>query len=517
VSSRGRYAALPESDRATMQGLLPGGLVVRRYPQSPGDPVDFDFGDFAVGRELQQQFAVAFARRTAPGSGISSMASFRAHFRSVRAFSEYLSSLPRAPARATSITAAHFDGFIQSISHRPTSSQHHTFIYLRDVLRHLDSLTPGLASQLKRRDLRRDQRLGTRTSYSRGEFRRIAEAARDDLRAAARRIRSNRKLLAKYRSGSILDTSRRLELLDYVERHADVPRGEPGTWRERLVARWVEDGQFGSPKDIISWTHLTTNEVAAGSILLAVLTGQNPSVILNCSVSHHRSDGEAGGVATAILDARKPRRGRRAFMDVPLEDIPDWISCPTKPDAMMSSRDELHTPFGVYRLLVELTASSRAITKTNELLVGYCTTGHGPKMGSRGVRRQAHHGWIPRWTREHALLTDPAGDNGPVPLEVTMVRLRLTYIELHQKPVAHTDATLVRDYLGRNRGNLDEYRQVVADALSEEVTKARAHATLITLSAAQVSHALAEPAVAAAQSGLSVATVTKMLEANLTR
>lgn len=87
-------------------------------------------------------------------------------------------------------------------------------------------------------------------SYSRAELRRIADAARSDLRAAAMRIRTNRMLLARYRDGHVEDPTRRLELLDFVDRHGDVPRTSRRSGRARtpVVAPWVTEGGFGKPE-----------------------------------------------------------------------------------------------------------------------------------------------------------------------------------------------------------------------------------------------------------------------------
>ena len=61
---------------------------------------------------------------------------------------------------------------------------------------------------------------------------------------------------------------------------------------------------------------------------------------------------------------------------------------------------------------------------------------------------------------DHGLTADnlDAGGN-PVPLRLTLGLIRLTHAELHQKAVAHPGQTLASDYLGRNRGNLAEYRE----------------------------------------------------------
>jgi hypothetical protein len=51
---------------------------------------------------------------------------------------------------------------------------------------------------------------------------------------------------------------------------------------------------------------------------------------------------------------------------------------------------------------------------------------------------------------------------------VTLARLRHTHLELHQRPVAHTERTLANDYLLRHRGDIAEYQRLVADVLARK-------------------------------------------------
>ena len=380
------------------------------------------------------------------------------------------------------------------------------------ILRQLDSWPPDMAVKLAEPHPPPLHSGKRHESYSRAEFQRIASAARADLRRAAQRIRGHRALLEQYRSGGLDDPTRRLELLDYVERHADVPRrGGEFPSKSQLTAEWVREGGFGGTREIIWWAHLSPLEVSAGAVLLTVLTGQNPYVIMKCPARHHRTDGDAGGPKAAIVGLRKPRRGSRADMDVALAATPDWISTPDDPTSM-SRRDELHTAFGVYMLLCELTASSRRIEGSDQLMVAYCSNG----PNGRGIRAYGSaEGWVRPWSRQQGLLLDAVEGAPAKPLEVSLVRLRMTYLELHQKPVAHTEQTLVDDYLGRNRGNLVEYRRVVADALGDQVAKARALPLMSALSAAEVAQAHTDPTALASKLSLSHTDVRRMLKGKL--
>lgn len=145
-------------------------------------------------------------------------------------------------------------------------------------------------------------------------------------------------------------------------------------------------------------------------------------------------------------------------------------------------------------------------------MLGYCANGpHG-----RGIRVQgAAGGWVQPWSTRKGLLSDAVAGQPAGVLEVTLVRIRATYLELHQKPVAHTELTLVNDYLGRNRGNLAQYRRVVADALDEQVAKARALPLLAGLSAAEITQARRDPTALASRLSLSHSDVRRMLDGRL--
>ena len=60
------------------------------------------------------------------------------------------------------------------------------------------------------------------------------------------------------------------------------------------------------------------------------------------------------------------------------------------------------------------------------------------------------------------------GENPSRQLSVTLARLRHTHLELHQRPVAHTERTLANVYLLRHRGDIAEYPRLVADVLARK-------------------------------------------------
>ncbi|MET8428809.1 hypothetical protein [Nocardia sp. NPDC004860] len=504
MSRRGRKATLPDTETATARGLLGDGLVVRCFAQDGSAQRDFDFSALAVTSKLQRELAVAFARRTAPGGGMTAMISFGHAFRALSRFCDYLAALPVAPGGLRDITGEHLDEF--ALHRRAfTDDPARELGPLKRVLRHSDEVSDGLKAKLSEPNPPRPASIG-KASYSRDEFKRIAAAARGDLREAAERIRRNRAELGDYRAGNLVAPDRRLELLDFIDRHGDVPRSASG-----IPSPWVK--RLGATAKVVGQLFPTGSDAIAAAILLAIMTGQNPSVIMNTAVAHHRADGHTGPTATAILGAHKPRRGRRAYMDIALSEVPDWISIPERPEEL-SARDELHTPFGLYSLMIELTTRSREIMGTDKIFIGYHAAG-GADIG-RGLRRINPDNWLRRWGESHRLMADETDDDGnELPLRVRMDLLRLTYLELHQKPVAHRETTLVNDYLARNRGALADYQGVVARALSEEVDKARARAVIAQLTAADLARARTDPDAVAAAHGIDTATLERLIAGEL--
>jgi hypothetical protein len=251
------------------------------------------------------------------------------------------------------------------------------------------------------------------------------------VRAAADRVHGNRELLGRWRDGKLDPVRdhaawRRGQILDHVDRRADVPRGPDG----RSSA-----GDVGRVVDLVSALHLTMREVGALAVLFACMTGQNAGTLQRLPAGHHRADGHApAAIGVALVDLVKPRRGRhRAHLTVPLTDLPAWLGALDLPPVEVSPHAQLHTPFGLYLLALELTASSRAVLSTDRLLVYWSVArggGHGRGLWLAGDEL------VPYWGRAHPVPGD--GPDQP-PLVLDSRRLRRTYVELHQKPVAHTE------------------------------------------------------------------------------
>ena len=228
MTRRGRNAALPDPDIRTEQGLLPDGLRVRCFAQGGKEVRNFDFAALPAATGVQRGLAAAFARRTAPGGGLNRIESMRSSYRAARLFCEYLATLPGAPVEVSDLAPSHIDGFLQYRRDAAGSVSENMRI-VKLLLRHVEGKSEDLTAKLHEPNPRY-VRATQKTSYTREEFKRIAEAARSDLRIAAQRIRNNRQHLERYRAKAMDDPDRRLELLDFVDQQGmspdtDIPAG----------------------------------------------------------------------------------------------------------------------------------------------------------------------------------------------------------------------------------------------------------------------------------------------------
>jgi hypothetical protein len=500
-----RLAALPDAGhRPTPRLAVDGAPQVTFSPETPGPAQVFDFSTWPVTAELQLALARAFAFRTRPGGPIRAAATAGSGFRLLRAFARHLAASGRPPRNPSDLVPAHLRSWVMARSdHKGLSAG---LAALKCFLRRIPGITAEFAACLAERNPPPPPSMVS--SYSRDELARILAAARRDVRQAAQRIRTGRALLGRWRAGELgeepRDVLRRGRLLDLIDRDADVPR-----YRNAQPVNWVK--AIGPLDEHFAMLHLTVDDIAAFVVLLVGLTGQNRATILHAPAGHHRADGYAGGPATAVVELDKPRRGRHRHMDFALVDLPDWVPTPTDPGEQ--TRDDLRTPFGAYMLLHDLAGPARQRMGSDKLIAWWACRGGGVGQGFRTGLTAVH---VAKWTRRHSLLADPPADGSPpAPLQVTLQRLRLTFNELHQRPVAHTEQTLANEYLARNRGNLGEYQRVVAAALAQEVAKAKTHATIRALSAAEVAEAREHPARVAARHGMDAATLQRLLTGQL--
>ncbi|PAX86074.1 hypothetical protein CLM85_08025 [Streptomyces albidoflavus] len=512
----GRPAAVPSPGTRPRPRTGTDGLTVRFVPEDPSDdPFEFDFRPLPLSPLLQRTFAAAFAERIRPGAGLRSWDAAKNAFEDLRTFARVLSRSPRPPLAAAHLVPAHLEEWILERGGAERASR--ATGRLKLTLKKIEGLDAAFLAKINERTARR-VRTETR-NYSLPELKRITAAARRDIRAAALRIRANRDLLEQWRQGRIdadadPQAFRRGRLLDHVDRHGDVPRYPGG---RRAPMRWA--GDLGKVGDHMTALHLGLADATAFVVLLVAMTGENGSTVMRAPAAHFRADGYAGGPATAIVGLDKRRRAANRYRDAALVDLPSWIPLPDKITEVDPDRVPLNSPFAVYSLMVELGAPARTVLNTDRLVVWWSPGGGGGAQPP-GLREAVDDGHIQTWAARRDLPADQRGTarnrKGPPPqLNVTMSRLRLSQAELNQKPASHTEATLANEYLLRNRGNLDEYRRVVAAALEAEAGKARTRGALQVLTDQDIEQARVDPPSVAKRYGLDAIRLKELIAGEL--
>ncbi|MEU8413815.1 hypothetical protein AB0C24_13575 [Amycolatopsis japonica] len=456
---------------------------------------------FPVALGLREWMAVAFAALTGPAGARRTTSSAASVHGMLGRFARHLATLPSPPSEPGELRAVHLTSF-QFTATAGTRNFNREVPMLRSVVRcALQDLHPEFLARIMQ--IRRPRTSTPIASYTNAEFDRITAAARKQVRAAAARIRSGRELLTRWRAGQIDGVSDRDGwehgmLLDHIDRHGDAPR--PGIRESKAAKHWTL-------RRLMSELHLTSSDNTAAAVLLICVTGQNLGTVASATARHHRPDAHTGVAPVAVVDLLKPRRGQRhAHMPTALPG-PAGTAMATTP----GRRDDLYTPFGVYTTLVELAGPARAQLGTDRLLAYY--DAHGGR--TKGFRDGLVKSGFRPWGVAAGLVSEPLDESVPETLVVSAQRLRVSWLERHQRPVAHTERTLATEYLARNRGNLAEYQEVVARVQHEQVAAAHAVLGMRVLTAQDVELARQAPDVAAARHELEPTTLQELLAGRL--
>ena len=496
--SKGRRAALPPTAyrspvRCDDRGEHPLRLTV--FPEHGRYAVEFDFATLPVSDVMRRWFLQRFAVATGPSGSYRTERSARSLMSAVRSFAAYLGSLDHPPDAPSGLRGVHWDGWVLTIS---VGSRTSFCGAVRTLSRGCADI-PGefFARAARTRTLDRSVKL---PSYTTDEFKRITAVARADVREAVQRVRRGRALLVAWRAGEIDRTEdpHRWEhgaLLDHIDRHDQIPRFPSGHGHRRVP-------QHGGSAVLFGQLYPTVWDVSAAAVLLICLTGHNLSAVLSLPAEAHRPDGGGGGSKTVLVDMLKPRRGpSRAHMNVALTDIGE----------SGDGRTDVTSAFGVFELVGELTEPVRA-RSGSDLLFGYL----GIKQGL-AFRPELRETAVNRWARSKQLTSDApsAGGGAADVLPIDTRRLRMTWLQMHQRPVAHTEQTLANDYLARNRGNLAEYQKVVADTLQEQVATARQQVHMQAITIEQADRAASEPEAVAAEIGSTPTVLADLIDGRL--
>jgi hypothetical protein len=486
--------------------------LVEFYPEEGVPSRTFDFGALPVARDLQAALARSFARLTGPSDSRRALTTVKLLYYAIAHFARFCVTLSDPPTCGAALTTAHFDRYMRHARGRTTFQG--TLANVRSTLMAMDDLMPSLRAALEQLEPPRRPHTPCVSSYSPAEMQRIVRAAQTELRGAAVRIRASLDLIARWREGKI-DRAQdnyaweRGYLLDYLLRTGDVPRDtskRPGP--SGMAVR------HGGVINLCRSIYLTGDEVSAACVLLISYTGVNGGSIAATSIAHHRADSGADEPAVALIDAVKPRRGRRArYMTVPLTDLPTSAVPPQTGERTPSEAGDVTTAFGVYALVRELTSAARAARASTRLFLWSCAVrGKADIFAVNRIREGLPMYGIPIWGRPIGLRTDPDKETGATaPLEVRMTRLRLTYLQRTQRPVAHAVRTLADEYLIRDDGAVIDYQRVVAQALNEQVAQARQNMRALVLRRDDVDAALRDPAPMAERFNVSIDVLNDVL------
>jgi hypothetical protein len=117
---------------------------------------------------------------------------------------------------------------------------------------------------------------------------------------------------------------------------------------------------------------------------------------------------------------------------------------------------------------------------------------------------------VSRWARDRGFpAAGKAGPAGQPPVNVRRIRQTVTE---RRRPVAHTRATMNDQYLMPSGRVQRESQPVVAAALQQEVGKARARQRVHVFTVAFIARFASDPDAAAAEAGLDVSVVRRLLE-----
>jgi hypothetical protein len=453
----------------------------------------FDFSGMPVPVGMQQWLARTFARRTGPRSGVKRTGSAVNCFMMLRLFAESLAEADKAVAGPNELTAAHIAAF--RLRHAGAPGGAEQVIRVRSALRDDPELPEPARTALLARPPRRPESIRP-AAYTDHEWQLIITALRSDVRRARDRIRVGRQLLADYRAGTFVAGSREAQLgslLDIFDATGELPRRLSGSATRRV-------SRAGGVPAVTSMLCLTLGEMTAFCLLLCALTGENLSTVAAWPAMHYQPAGALGddSPSVALVEQAKPRRGpEREHMVAVLEDTPGiWAYAAEGIDDTAPGR--LRSPVEVYRLLVELTETSRRLGGHHSACSAYT-----PKRAAASAYwvEGVTGGHVWSWARGHAF---PAAADAPrtgrPPIEVR--RIRQTVIERQRWPVSHTRSTMNDHYLAGSAAVVADSQVVVGDALRDQLDRARKRQTAQVFTSAFVAEADDDLQTAAEQAGL---------------
>lgn len=487
----GRRAALPPSGWSAPERLPDGvsGAVVLFHEESTGRAVRFDCSGLPVSEPVRNWLVRRLAERAGARSGVKRAKSFRSSYQVVRDFARALAQCEPSPGRPADITAEHIRVF--KSRYEDPQTRRTCVARLRIVLRGCEEFSEAARRELFQTRLPVLRVSEQVTAYSEADWQQIMTALRRDVRLCRDRIRNGLRLLEQFRAGELEPNSTETELgglLDLFATSGDLPRGRDG-------GGTAEVKRHGGVVPVMRMLSLSQQEAGAFALLLAALTAENLGTVAKWPAVYRRADGGTGAPSVALVEQRKPRRGPESEHRVAaVEDLPTSLSAVL--EQAYGDEPLFHSPLRIYDLLLELTAPARWITGSTGAFVNRRVSDRGGQGScwSDEIR-------IERWARSRGFPpVTRDGEQGRPGIDVR--RIRQTALEIHRRPVSHSRNTLRDHYLRRSRTVREQSQKVVAEALEEQVAKARTAAEVAVLSPQLFSLAVRDPEAAAGKAGL---------------
>ncbi|MFF5297892.1 hypothetical protein ACFY5F_00870 [Streptomyces sp. NPDC013161] len=419
--------------------------------------------------------ARSFALRTGYSGDARTLESARHAWTAVQNWARFLDTLALPPATPQHLTRAHVDAYNDRTDAAPRT-RHAMMMELRTQFAdpQLKGELPSEAHDAFNRRLRKPEAASV-GGYSSGELERLTAAARADTARITRRLRDSEDLLRRYREAPDRlgeEDRSRGEMLAAMAAGGVVPELS-GRLNVRLPQRVA----------LASQLFMTWRDLAPLFILLMIVTERNGETIKELPVRHRVLEDRA-----VELTVVKRRRGTKRWFETVT-----WEIGP-------KSR-ELHTAGGLYLLLLELTARSRACCDASTAIAIW-RDGHRAKV----VGRDEH--WAPfeqnlglgsamelsGWAagRPKPVLADPPPKKKkgtdpppPRPLRITFNQIKTSADarrtrqlggHLPSSAKSNTAQTLYRNYLKADEPTREWAAEVVSEALVDaEQAAAEAH------------------------------------------
>lgn len=482
--------------------LEPKGLLVHFAAEGGEIRKIYDLARLPLSRELQDAFAEGFRELTGPSGSRRTASSADSALRLMRKFAVFLSELDYPPTAIEDLAGHHADA-----ARLRFGSQ---WMDMRSTLRAAFLGRGGVSPTFQQKLL--EPFVAPRVSdpvhsYSFEEHRLVMRAARQAVQAAYERVVAAHARVEAFRNGRVPDGPTEYATLSFQRRVLD--HGYP---KKDSVSRTERDAftKLGIHREPLARElFLTVAEMGALVTLMVGITGENLSQVLTLPARHHRADRQDGIETPVTLSrASKPRRGAaESEMTIALTGSPTWededIGAEERPVDGSSRMVDLRSAFGVHSAAEIMCRDARRLAASDRLIVGFGRTNREDSF------RPVTEGHVFAWYKTLNIV-----DSSGQPVRPDSRRLRRTFVEAKQKPVAHSIATFVNTYLLRDRGNIGEYQRIVSRVLSKEVARAKTAVTRI-ITASTVELASSDPEAAAVLVGTDPGTLGKALSGDL--